>query len=448
MSLALTRCLKIFALAAFSISISVQIGFGQSTINSVDANESVPKGAGTVWSISAQDVAQRLSILASDSLAGRRSGQPGAAKAARYIADEFARLGLSPIDSTRSFMQPFEFSEHAMDTSKHGTTKAMNVIGFLSGYDANLRNEVVVIGAHYDHLGMGGANALDSVKAIHYGADDNASGTAGLLELAEYYSKNRFEVKRSILFIAFSGEEEGLFGSKYYVEHPLLPLKNTQAMINLDMIGRLSVDSNMLILEGMGTSPAWKDMVTKLNEESKFNLHLKQTGRGPSDQASFYSKEIPVIFFFTGLHSDYHRATDTPDKINCAGEEKVLTMVQHVATTLANAPERIAFTKVAEDTAQTSTTWSVYVGGVPDYGYEGDGLKISEVTDNSPAFKAGLKKGDIVIGYNGAAIKTIYDYTKALHSSKVNDVVTFKIKREMVTLEIPVTLGRRPVQHD
>ncbi len=403
-------------------------------------------GAKTVWSITAKDIGERLDILASDSLEGRRTGEPGASKAARYIASEFHRLQLSPIDSAHVFMQPFDFSEHAMDTTKHGFTHGMNIVGYIRGEDPQLADQTVIIGAHYDHLGMGGPFALDKVHAIHYGADDNASGTSGLLEIAEHLSKERYTLKRSVLFIAFSGEEEGLFGSAYFTEHPLVPLKNVQAMVNMDMIGRMN-DSNTLIVQGMGTSPSWKDLITSLPESKPLHLKYFQTGTGPSDHAKFYAKDVPVLFLFTGFHDDYHKATDTRDKINVVGEAKVAQFAESVVLNLANRPDKIAFTRPAGDTEQKAASFGVYVGGVPDYGYDGDGLRIDEIRDNSPAKAAGLQKGDIVIKFDEMAIKNIYDYTNALAKHHPGDKVIMKVMRAGVAVDVPVVLGKRSSEH-
>ena len=179
----------------------------------------------TTPAITAKDLRLRMNILASDSLAGRRTGELGCEMAARYIASEFKRIGLIPLDSAKSYFQNYEFSERTFDSTKKEKTNGANVIGYIRGNDKKLKDEVVIIGAHYDHLGMGGRNALDTVKAIHYGADDNASGTVGLLELAEYYAKHKKSLKRSLIFIAFSGEEEGLFGSIHYAKNSLLPIR-------------------------------------------------------------------------------------------------------------------------------------------------------------------------------------------------------------------------------
>ena len=398
----------------------------------------------TIPAITAKDLRLRMNILASDSLAGRLTGSPGCEKAAHYIASEFKRIGLVPLGSGKSYFQDYDFSEKTFDSTKTEKTKAANVIGFIRGNDKKLKDEVVIIGAHYDHLGMGGRNALDSVKAIHYGADDNASGSVGLLELAEYYAKHRSSLKRSLLFISFSGEEEGLFGSIHYAKNPLLPIEKTQAMINMDMIGRLK--DSILIVEGMGTSPYWKPLMDSLKHEN-FNMRYKPDGVGPSDHSSFYRKNIPILFYFTGLHKDYHKATDTKDKINYEGEVQVLDLVRRSIDAIQSKPGRIAFTIVPEDTTKKVGAFHVYVGGVPDYGYDGEGLKISEITPGSPADKAGLKAEDIVIKFADINIKNIYDYTNALGKFKPDDVVNFEVKRGKETLTIPVKLGVRSSPH-
>lgn len=405
---------------------------------------SILTSAQTTPEITVSDLKLRLSILASDSLEGRRSGAIGAEKAARYIAQEFKRFGLKPLDSAKSYLQHFEFSERAIDTTKKEKTKTANVIGFLQGSDKNLKEEVVIIGAHYDHLGFGGHNALDSSKAIHYGADDNASGTAGMIELAEYFAKNKKKLKRSLLFIAFSGEEEGLHGSIYYTKNPYLPLEKSQTMINMDMIGRLK--DSILIVEGFGSSPYWKDLFSGL-DTSKFKMRYKPDGVGPSDHSSFYKKNIPVLFYFTGLHKDYHKASDTRDKINYQGEADVLTMVRSSIDVLQSRKERVPFSLVPVDTTKKVSTFSVYVGGTPDYGYDGVGLKISDIAPNSPAEKAGLKAEDIVIKFGAVEIKNIYDYTGQMSKYKPGDVVDFVVKRAGKDTVIPVTLGTRSGAH-
>jgi hypothetical protein len=406
-----------------------------------------PVGAKTVWAITGGDLTERLRILASDSLQGRRTGEPGAARAASYIAKEFTRINLSPLDSAGTFYQNFEFSERALDTSRHAKTKGANIVGILRSDDPVLSKEYVVVGAHYDHLGWGDRHfALDSVHAIHYGADDNASGVAGLLELAEHLSRERYQLKRSVIFIAFSGEEEGLFGSDFFTSHPLVPLQNVQAMINMDMIGRMS--DSALIIQGIGSSPAWKDLIRPLPSAQGLTLKLTATGRGPSDHSKFYSQNIPVLFFFTGYHKDYHRATDTWDKINYTGEAKVVKLVEEVVSSIANQSDRLAFTRVPGDTERTATAFRVYVGGVPDYGYDGEGVRISETTEGSPAERAGLKKGDVLVEFDGMKIHNIYDYTDALGKHKPDDLVRIVVQRKGAGVTLPLTLGRRPASHD
>jgi len=407
--------------------------------------------AKTVPAITERDVMERESILASDSLEGRRTGAPGAEKAAYYIASEFKRIGLTaynPINEDApyhpTYLQPFDFSEHAFDTSKHEHTKAMNVVGYLAGSDPVLKNEWVIIGAHYDHLGYGGPFALDSVHAIHYGADDNASGVTGLLEIAENMVQ-KTHPKRSIVFISFSGEEEGLFGSDYFANNSPVPLAKVQAMLNMDMIGRMK-DSTLLV-EGVGTSPVFRALVDSLNNPP--NLHLKyfQSGTGPSDHASFYKHDLPVLFFFTGMHEDYHKSTDTKEKLNLSGEVKTAKYVEKILVALADRPDKIPFIRVVGDTEQKSPSFGVYVGGVPDYGYDGDGLRISEIRDHSPAQICGLLAGDVVIQFDYMTIHNIYDYTNALAKHTPGDIVNMKVQRNTKTMIVPVVLGKRAKEH-
>jgi aminopeptidase YwaD len=417
------------------------LGLGCLLPNFANAQSSVKTKPG----ITAQDLTERLAILASDSLEGRLSGERGAEMAARYIASEFKRLGLQTLD-TDGYLQHFAFAQR-LDTSTVVHFKSTNVVGFLPGSDPTLKNEVVVVGAHYDHLGFGGPYALDpKVHAIHYGADDNASGTAGVLELAEFFSAHPRMLRRSTVFILFSGEEEGLFGSKHYTDNPLIPLNRTRAMINMDMIGRMQADSG-LIVEGIGSTPVWRSFMTNLNTPKLFNLHLKEEGLGPSDHLNFYTNKIPVLFFFTGYHPDYHRSTDTKEKINYPGEVKVLELVSRVLVETSNSTDPLPFTQAKEDTTKKAKSWRVWVGGVPDYGYEGEGVRISFITEHSPAEKAGLKKDDVIVGFAGQKIKNIYDYTDALSKHKPEEVVQVEITRGKVNLIIPLTLGSRSESH-
>jgi len=324
--------------------------------------------------------------------------------------------------------------------------KTSNVLGYLQGSDPALKNEAVVVGAHYDHLGLGGEGSLAPKEEgqVHNGADDNASGTAGLLELAEAFAAKRDSLKRSLLFVAFAGEEEGLLGSSYYVKHPVVPLEQTVAMINLDMIGRPKPDST-LIVYGAGSSPAWKELLEKYNLNHHFKLKLNQSGYGPSDHSSFYGKNIPVLFFFTGLHDDYHKPSDDYDKINAQGEAKIVDFVYSLVKEIVVEPPRPPFAKVSGETAprEGRADLRVYLGTIPDFGEEVEGVKLSGVREGSPAEKAGLRAGDIIIGLGDKTIRNLYDYTYALQEYRPGDVVELSVLREGERVRVLVTLGRR-----
>jgi len=320
-----------------------------------------------------------------------------------------------------------------------------NVIGFLEGNDPQLKEEIIVVGAHFDHLGMGGRGSLSPSKEpqIHNGADDNGSGTTGMLELAEYFASKKSELKRSILFIAFSGEELGLLGSKFFVDNPTIPLNKVVAMINMDMIGRLN--ENKLTIYGTGTSPRWKPLLNKLNSDSTFKFNFIDGGFGPSDHSSFYAKNIPVLFFFTGTHQDYHKPSDDVDKINFPGMEKVLNLVSNVVYDLTTNPEKIEFTKVQGETQQQGRRMNirVYVGTIPDYSEQVEGFKIAGVNDGSPAEKAGLKAGDVIIKFGDKPVKNIYDYMYAMQGFKPGDEVEVVVLRNGQEMKFTITLGSR-----
>ncbi|MEK6650694.1 MAG: M28 family peptidase [Bacteroidota bacterium] len=323
-----------------------------------------------------------------------------------------------------------------------------NVVGLLEGSDPTLRNEIVVLGAHYDHLGMGGEDS-GSLKpdtiAVHNGADDNASGTAGLLELAQYFATRSPRPKRSLLFVAFSGEELGLLGSSAYVNAPTTPVDRMTAMINMDMIGRLT--DRKLIVYGIGTSPGFEMLITARNADSSFALKLNKDGYGPSDHSSFYGKKIPVFHFFTDLHSDYHRPSDDWQLINAGGEQKVLEFIAGVADDLANRAERPAYVQAEPprpmgggDGRSGSRT---YTGTIPDFGEQTEGMKLAGVREGSPAAKAGLQAGDVIVKFGKVDIKNLYDYTYALGEYKPGDEVSVIVKRGSETLTFPLKLDRR-----
>lgn len=318
-----------------------------------------------------------------------------------------------------------------------------NVGAFIPGNDENYSNEYLVIGAHFDHLGWGEQNSLymGDIPMIHYGADDNASGTTGLLELAEKFMSVRDNLKRNIVFAAFSGEELGLLGSAYMVNNFPVPVDEVVTMLNMDMIGRLNENKD-LIVYGTGTSSNWKDI---LNEKNTYNFKLtfNDEGFGPSDHSSFYGKQIPVLFFFTGTHSDYHKPTDTADKINAEGQEKILHFVYDVAEEIVQADNKPDYIAVERKDRGRMTTTRVWVGTIPDFAGEVDGYKLGGVTDGSPADKAGLKAGDIITSFGGKKISNIYDFTYALGEFVPGDKVEVNVLRNEEEIKVEIELSSR-----
>ena len=324
------------------------------------------------------------------------------------------------------------------------TTRATvnNVLAWLPGQT----DEYVIIGAHYDHLGRGNFDSLapSQIGQIHPGADDNASGTAGVLELARLLSPRRGQLKRSILFMDFAGEELGLLGSAAWVQNPSRPLAKATAMINMDMIGRIKDDK--IYIGGVGTGSTFKSVLEQAEKETPFKVEYSAGGYSSSDHTSFVSKKIPVLFFFSGLHSDYHKPSDTWDKINSPTAARLLDMVGNVVVQLAEAPDPPAFQVVAEDRPPTGgggSGYGPYFGSIPDFGQTENGVKFSDVKPNSPAAKAGLKAGDVLIQFGDKPIKNLYDFTDALRRSKVGDVVEVKVLRDGQPISASVKLEQR-----
>jgi len=319
---------------------------------------------------------------------------------------------------------------------------SVNVGAYIDAGNENFKDEYLVIGAHFDHLGWGGDNSLYMGEpSIHNGADDNASGTTGLLELAEKFASIKNQLDRKIVFIAFSGEELGLLGSSFVVNNFPIPIENNITMINMDMIGRLN-DKNDLIVYGTGTSSKWKNILDDKNEYD-LNLTFNDEGFGPSDHSSFYGKKVPVLFFFTGTHSDYHKPSDDADKINAAGQEKVLKFIYDVALTIVNSETRPDYISVERKDTGKMTGTKVYVGTVPDFAGEVDGYKLGGVTDGSPAAKAGLQAGDIITQFGNKKISNIYDFTYALGNYVPGDKVNVLAKRGEEELTFEIELGSR-----
>lgn len=318
-----------------------------------------------------------------------------------------------------------------------------NVVGYLKGNDPAHAGEVIVIGAHYDHLGKGGPESLSGTDQIHHGADDNASGTAGVLELARVLSSKRNQIKHTILFICFGGEELGLIGSSYYVSHPFFPLDQTVFMLNLDMIGRLRDEK--LVVSGLGTAAELGSMVQDANGSLGMNLAPDVSGIGGSDHTSFSTHNVPVLFLFTGIHSDYHKPSDTWDKINYPGMVRVLTFAYQVLGDVDDEAERMAFVSARGGAQSTGAPeMRVSLGIMPDYGEPPDpGLVISGVREGSPAEKAGLKAGDLIVKVAGKTIANIYDYMNTLAERKPGDTIEIVVKRSGQLVTVSATLAAR-----
>lgn len=327
------------------------------------------------------------------------------------------------------------------DVTPHRARTA-NVLGLLPGTDTDA--EIVVVGAHYDHLGLGMISSLDPSPEgkMHPGADDNASGVSGLLELARRLKGK--PQRRSILFAAFGAEEEGTLGSSHFVKAPPLPLGRVAAMLNMDMIGRLRDDA--LDVQGTGTSPLWPRLLDEVNAPLHLKIKRQEGGYGPSDHSPFYGASKPVLFFFTGAHPDYHRPTDTAERINAEGISRVADLVEGILTRVASAPEPVAFTQVAPEKEDKAPArgFRVWVGGIPDYSFEGPGVRFTGVSAGSPAEKAGLKGGDVLARFDGKEIRNVYDYTYALGDKEPGDRVPIVVKRDGAEITLDVVLGSRP----
>lgn len=309
----------------------------------------------------------------------------------------------------------------------------------VAGYLDNGAATTVVIGAHYDHLGYGedGNSILRTgEKLIHNGADDNASGTAAMIELARLMKASK-DKKNNYLFLAFSAEELGLNGSKYFADHPTVDLAKTTYMINMDMVGRLNDSTKVLTVGGYGTSPWWGSYFASAKSNKYFTLKFDSSGTGPSDHTSFYRKDIPVLFFFTGLHGDYHRPSDDFDKINYVGEVMIIKLVGEIIKATSE-QDKLAFTKTRETQTTTSARFSVSMGIMPDYTYAGIGVHVDGVTDGRPAQKAGIQKGDVLIQLGDHTIGTVEAYMQALGKFKKGDKAKVKYKRGNTVAETEV----------
>ena len=301
-----------------------------------------------------------------------------------------------------------------------------NVVGYID----NKAPTTVILGAHYDHLGYGedgGSLHSKNEKLIHNGADDNASGTAALIELASLLKASKGR-NSNYLFIAFSGEEVGLNGSKHFIEHSPIDLKAVNYMVNMDMVGRLNESTKSLFISGIGTSPAWSQIFKVVDKKKTFNVKFDSSGTGPSDHTSFYRKDIPVLFFFTGLHTDYHKPTDDSDKINYTGELQILKYIISVIETSAT-KGRLAFSKTREQPIGPTASFNVTMGIMPDYSFNGSGIKVDGISEGRPAQKAGIQLGDVIVQLGEHNTSSMEAYMQALSKYKKGDKAKVKYKR-------------------
>ncbi len=370
----------------------------------------------------------------------------------RAVVNEWLKGSKLTIDSLQKRIvrtktsQSFELKNFSLTISSEVVQikkKTSNVIGMLK---VNDNAEHVIVGGHYDHLGYGGpgsgSQAPDKIE-IHNGADDNASGTSAVIETAHELNYYKDILKRNVVFIGFTGEEMGVLGSAYYTKNPKLPLKDAVTMINYDMVGRLKDET--LTIQGTGTSSRWETMIPKYNADSSLILKFVKDGFGPSDHASFYGENIPVLFFFTGLHDDYHKPSDDADKINSEGIAKVVSYASKLIVeidTTASRPDYIRTQSSQQEGERQG--FRVFVGTIPDYSESAEGMLLAGVRDNSPASKAGLQKGDILVKFGKYDIKNVYDYTYALQEYKPGDVIEVKyIRNKTEKITGQMTLERR-----
>ena len=382
-------------------------------------------------------IQEDVAFLADDKLEGRQTGTKGEKEAAEYLAKRFKELGLEP-KGTDGYFQDFTFKPKTgphqevkyTDANADSTITGRNILAYLD----NNASQTIIVGAHYDHLGYGSEGSLyrGEDKQIHNGADDNASGVAVMLNLAGKLKKTNNS--NNYLFMAFSGEEMGLLGSNYFVKNATIDIDSVNYMLNMDMVGRLKQDSTLAVY-GVGTTPIFKQVINASN--NRFKLIEKESGVGPSDHTSFYLSDIPVLHFFTGQHEDYHKPGDDADKLNYEGMDAVSTYIFDIITDLDDNGE-LAFRKTKNE-SDSAPRFKVTLGVVPDYMFDGEGMRIDGVSEDKPAQKAGMQKGDIVIQLGEHEVKDMMGYMKALSKFEKGNTTTAKIVREGKTLEAQVT---------
>ena len=405
------------------VLVNGKLGDGEEDLLTRFGSVSGPENAGIIFLQVKNDVAEGWLKAAGKSLAELQAQINASSKPASFALAE---------------------NQTAALTVSIATTRATvnNVLAYLPGRT----DEYVIIGAHYDHLGRGNFDSLapSQIGQIHPGADDNASGTAGVLELARLLAPQKGQLRRGILFASFAGEELGLLGSAAWVRDPTRPLDKAAAMLNMDMIGRIK--DQKVYIGGVGTGSTLKAVVEQASEKSGFKIEYSPGGYSSSDHTSFVAKKIPVMFFFSGLHSDYHKPSDTWEKIDPVAATKLLEVVGATLEQLAEAEERPAFIVVAEERpagGPGGSGYGPYFGSIPDFGEVENGVKFSDVRPGSPAAKAGLKAGDILVQFGDKPIKNLYDFTDALRRSKVGDVVEVKVLRDGQPIGASVKLEQR-----
>jgi len=402
-----------------------------------------PLPAQTATTPRARTIARDVDYLASDALAGRKTGEPGNDSAAAYLARRFRAIGVRPAGDSGGYLQ------HWTVGSTSGTREAQvagrpteNVVAILPG-SGRLAGQAIVVGAHFDHLGRGpfGSLAPDSVGSIHNGADDNASGTAAVLELARLFAHGPHpRDARAVVFVLFSGEEEGDLGSAWYADHPVVPMDSTFAMINFDMVGRLR--NNRLLALGVRTATEWQALLDSANATAHFDLHASGDGWGPSDQASFFAKHRPVLFFFTDLHEDYHRPTDDAWKIDADGIVRVADLAADLTRRLRVRSAPLTFVDAPPPApVATATGPRPLLGTIPDMTDEPGGVRLSGVRAGSPADSGGLQAGDVLTGLGGMPITSLQDFQNALMAHKPGDRVEIRFRRGTQNMSVQVTLG-------
>lgn len=387
----------------------------------------IPNSSSSVVSIK-----KDVEILSDDKMEGREVGTPGEIMAAKYISDRMKELGLNPMGTDgyyQYFSKKVSANPHGEVSEGDKEVKGRNVVGFID----NKAKYTVVLGAHYDHLGYGGFGSLYvGPPAIHNGADDNASGVAGMLHIAEEMLKAEYDAF-NYMFIAFSGEEKGLWGSNYFAKHPTIGKEGINYMVNMDMIGRLG-DERKLLMYGSGTSPLWSKIIPR---KSTFNIKDDPSGMGPTDHTSFYLEDIPVLSFFTGQHSDYHKPSDDAHLINYKGINEITDFIINIIAR-STSKGKLAFTKT-KDATQEKMSFKVTLGVMPDYLYDGEGMKMDGVKEDRPASNSGMIKGDVVVKMGDLKIADMTGYMKALSQFEPGQTVPVTILRDGKAMVMDVT---------